>query len=75
MDVSLDQKNDVESGIGGSKSVAGHQAEQANSILSIEAMKCSANKTGEVSQQYEDYTEKLWDRDKCVAKHLNVIRR
>ena len=59
MDVSLDQKNSVESGIGGSKSVAGHQAEQANSRLSIEAMKCSANKIGEVSHQYEDYTGKL----------------
>ena len=40
--------NNVESGIGDLKSVAGHQAEQADSLLTIEAMKYSANKTGEV---------------------------
>ena len=58
MDVSLDQKalttdtkqravtqltsNTVESGIGDLRSVAGHQAERADSILPIEAMKHSA---------------------------------
>ena len=41
----------------------------------FEAMKCSANKIGEVTHQYEDYTGTLWDRDKCIAKHLSVIRR
>ena len=59
MDVSLDQKttttatkeraalqwatNSGESGIGDLKSVAGHQAEQADSMLPIKAMKYSAN--------------------------------
>ena len=69
MDVSLDQQttttattqraatqlaaNNVESGIGDSKSVAGHQAEQADSILSIEAMKYSANTIAKVTYQCE----------------------
>ena len=86
MDASLDQNttttvtkqtaatqlatNNVENGIGVSKSVAGHQSEQADSILSMEAMKYSANTIAEVSYQYEHYTRKLWDRDKCVAKHF-----
>ena len=91
MDVSLDQKaittdtkqraetqlttNNVESGIGDLRSVAGHQAERADSMLPIEAMKYSANTIADVTYQYEHYTGKLWDRDKCVAKHLSVIRR
>ena len=84
MDVSLDQEaittgtkqravtqltsNNVESGIGDLRSVAGHQAERADSMLPSEAMKYSANTIADVSYQYEHYTGKLWDRDKCVAK-------
>ena len=60
--------NNVESSIGSSRSVAGHQAEQADAMLPIEAMKSSANTITEVSPQYEHHTGKLWDRDKCIAK-------
>ena len=38
-------------------------------------MKYSANTIADVSYQHEHYTGKLWDRDKCVAKHFSVIRR
>ena len=58
--------NNVESGIGGLRSVAGHQAEQADAMLPIEAMKFSANTLA--------YTRRLRDRNKCVAKHFSVIR-
>ena len=57
MDVPLDQKatttatNIVESGIGDLRSVAGHQAEQADSMLPIEAMNISANTIADVSHQ------------------------
>ena len=44
-------------------------------LLPIEAMKYSANTIAEVSYQCEHYTGKLWDRDKCVAKHFSVSRR
>ena len=36
---------------------------------------CSANNIGEVRNQYEHYTAKLWDRDKYATKHFSVIRR
>ena len=67
--------NNVESGIGGLRSVAGSQTERADVRLLIEAMKYSVNTIADVSYQYEQYTGKLWDRDKCVAKHFTVIRR
>ena len=38
-------------------------------------MKYSVNSIADVSYQCEHYTGKLWDRDKCVAKHFSVIRR
>ena len=38
-------------------------------------MKCFANTIADVNYQYEHYTGKLRDRDKCVAKHFSVIRR
>ena len=91
MDVSLDQQatataakqragtqltaNNVESGIGDLRSVGGYQAERADSMLPVEAMKYSANTIADVGYQYEHYTGKLWDRHKCVAKHFSVIRR
>ena len=91
MDVSLDQQdtaiatkqragtqlttNNVEIGIGDLRSVAGHQAERADSMFPVEAMKYSANTIADVGYKDEHYTEKLWDRDKCVAKHFSVIRR
>ena len=62
-------------GIGDLRSVAGHQAERADSMLPTEAMKYSADTIADVSYQYEHYTQKLWDRDKCFAKHFSVIRR
>ena len=37
-------------------------------------MKHSANTIADVSYQCQQYTGKLWDRNKCVAKHFNVIR-
>ena len=43
-------------------------------MLPIEAIKSSANTIDEVSRQYEHYTGKLWNRDKCVAKHCGVLR-
>ena len=66
--------NTVESGIDGGRTVARHQAEQADVKLPIETMKSSANIIDDVSCQYEQYTGKLWDRDKCVAKHCGVLR-
>ena len=65
--------NNYESGIGDLRSVAGHQAERADSMLPIEAMKYSANTIADVSYQFEHYTRKLWDRNKCVAKHFSVM--
>ena len=75
MDVSLDQKaittdtmqrtgtqlisNNVGSGIGDLRSVAGHQAERADSMLLGEAMKCSANTIAHVGYQCEHCTGKL----------------
>ena len=50
--------NNVESGIGGLRSVAGHQAEQGDAMLPIEAMKSSANTVTDVSRQYEHYTHR-----------------
>ena len=44
-------------------------------MLPIEAMKYSANTIAGVSHQYEHYAGKLWDRNKCVAKHFIEIRR
>ena len=43
--------NNVDSGVGGLRSVAGHQVEQADSMLPDEALKYSANTIGEVSNQ------------------------
>ena len=51
--------NDDESSIGGLRNVAGHQAEQANARLPIEAMKSSANTIADVSRQCEHHTGKL----------------
>ena len=67
--------NNVESGIGGLRSVPGHQAELADARLPIEAMKASANTIADISRQYEHHTGKLRDRDKCVVKHFIMIRR
>ena len=90
MDVSLGQKAtrllqksksrntidyNVESGIGDLRSVAGHQAQHADAMLPIEAMKFSANTIADVGYQYERQTGKLCDGNKCVAKHFSVIRR
>ena len=67
MDVPLDQKatttatKNVESGIGDLRSVAGHQTEQADCMLPLQAMKYSANTIADVSRQYEHYAGKLWD--------------
>ena len=44
-------------------------------MLPIEAMKYSANTIAHFSYQHDHYTGKLWDRNKCVAKHYSVIRR
>ena len=67
--------NNVESCIGGLRSVAGHQDERAESMLPIEAMKFSMNTVTDVSHQCEHYTGMLGDRDKHVAKYFGVIRR
>ena len=83
MDVSLDQKatatatkqragtqlttNNVESGFGVLRSVAGHQAERADSMLPVEAVKYSANTIADVGYQHEHY----W---KVVGKQFSVIR-
>ena len=42
-------------------------------MLPAEAMKYSANTVADDSHQYEHYTRKLWDRNKCVAKHFSVF--
>ena len=57
--------NIVESGIGGLRSAARHQAEQADVKLPIETMKVSADIIEDVNSQYEHYTEKLSDRENC----------
>ena len=57
------------------RSVAGHQAERADPVLPVEAMKYSANTIAVVGYQFEHNTGKLGDRDKCVAKHFSGIRR
>ena len=44
-------------------------------MLPVKAMKYSANTIADVGYPYEHYTGKLWDRNKCVAKHFSVIRR
>ena len=68
--------DNVESCIDGWRNVARHQAERADVLLSpIEAMKYSTNTTADGSHQYEHCTQKLWDRNKYVAKHFSVIRR
>ena len=64
--------NNVESGIGGLRIVAGHQVEQADSMLPIEAMKSSANTIAGVSRQYEHYTGKLRDRDTSALQSISV---
>ena len=66
--------NSVVSGIGDLRSVAGYQAERADGLLPIEAMKYSANITG-ASHQYEHYAGKLWDPNKCFGRRVSVIRR
>ena len=53
------------SGIGGLRSAARHQAEQADVKLPIETMKVSADIIEDVNSQYEHYTEKLSDRENC----------
>ena len=55
----------MESGIGGLRSAARHQAEQADVKLPIETMKVSADVIEDVSSQYEHYTGKLSDRENC----------
>ena len=67
-------KNTVECGIDGGRRVPRHQAEQADVKLPIETTKFSANIIDDVSCQYEQYTGKLWDGDKCVAKQCRVFR-
>ena len=52
----------MENCLGGLRNVAGHQAEQADSMLPVEAIKFSANTVADVSYQYNHYTEKLGDR-------------
>ena len=42
--------------------------------LPIETMNSSSNTIDDVSCQYEQYTGKLWDRDKCVAKYCGGLR-
>ena len=64
--------NNVESGIGGLRIVAGQQVEQADSMLPIEAMKSSANTIAGVNRQYEHYTGKLWDRDTSALQSISV---
>ena len=46
----------------------GHQDEQAELRSSVEAMKKSSTNT----IRYDHYTEKLQDRDKCMAKRKRV---
>ena len=55
----------MESAIGGLRSAARHQAEQADVKLPIETMKVSANIIDDVSSQYEHFTGKLSDRENC----------
>ena len=55
----------MESGIGGLRSAARHQAEQADVKLPIETMKVSADIIEDVSSQYEHHTGKLSDRENC----------
>ena len=65
--------NNVESGIGDLRSVTGHQAARADSMLPVEATKYSWNTIADVGYQYEHYTGKLWDRNKCVAKRKKEV--
>ena len=65
----------MENCLGGLRNVAAHQAEQADSMLPVEAKKFSANTVADVSYQYDHHTEKFRDRDKQVAKPFGVIRR
>ena len=44
-------------------------------MLPVEAVKYSANTIDDVSRQYEHCIGKMWDRNKCVAKHFSLIRR
>ena len=82
MDVTLDQKattttstNNVQRNIGYLRKCDGHQAEQSDSMLPIEAMKYSVNMIADVSHQYEHYARKLLDRNKYVVKYFSTIRR
>ena len=91
MDLTLDQKaitadtkqragtqlttNNVESGIGDLRSVAGHQAERADVLLRIEAMKFHMNTIADFSHQYGHCDGQLGDRIKHVAENFSVIRR
>ena len=61
--------------IGGLRNVAGHQAERADVLLPIEAMKFYMNTTADVCRQYEHCDGKLRDRNKHVVKYFSVIRR
>ena len=49
-------RDNVESSIGDVKSFAGHQAEQADSMLPVEAMKYYANAIADAGHQYDHYT-------------------
>ena len=70
----MDYTHIVEGGVGGLRSDARHPAEQADVKLPIETMKVSANMIDDASRQYEQYTRKLWDMNKCVAEHCGVLR-
>ena len=65
----LDQQILLKADTGEFRSVAGHLAERADSMLPVDAMKYSANTIAHVGYQYEQYTRKLSNRNKCVAKH------
>ena len=85
MDVSLDQYDTTvatkqrprtpstantaeEGGMVGFRSFDGHQDDSAELRSSVEAMKKSSRKT----IRHVHYTEKLQDRDKCIAKRKRV---
>ena len=61
--------NNVEGCVGCLRSFDGHQAEQADWMLSVEAIKkSSANTTDDVSHRYDSHTGKLRNRDYYIAR-------
>ena len=59
--------NSVESCVGGLRNVAGNQAERADVLLPVEAMKFHMNTIADVSRQYENCDGKLGDRNKHIG--------